>query len=207
VAPLALALHLALASSGLTSVPDLQPRPLAGQTLALASAGALAGDALVIGAGYLTLQLFAADAISPTADNFRSAAYAMLAAAVLVPPLTAVLLGRLGHGGRDATIWRALALAAVGQVATLAVGWAAAPHFWVMLPVQVAALSVGTSLGLHWGRRARTPAPARAAASHGGAVDGAPRGDASPPDRGAIDGAPGGDGRGAAVLVPVCPVG
>jgi len=168
VAPLALALHLALASPGLGTVPDLEPRPLAGQTLALASAGALTGDALVLGAGYLTLQLFANGAISPNAGNFRHAAYGFLAAATLVPPLTAVLLGRLGHGGRRATVWRALALAAAGQVATLAVGYAAWPHYWVMLPVQLAVVSVGTSLGLHWGRRppeathAAEAAPARA---------------------------------------------
>ncbi len=152
MAPLALALHLALASS-LTPVPDLHPGPIAGSTLALASVGTLAGDALVISAGYVTLQLFASGAISPTATNFRRAAYGMVAGAVLVPPLTAVLLGRLGRGGRDATVWRALLLAAAGQVTTLAVGWAAAPHFWVMLPVQLATLSLGTSLGLHWGRR------------------------------------------------------
>lgn len=156
MAPLTLALHLALASASLTPVPELHaPGPLGAGTLALASAGTLAGDALVVGGGYLTLQLFASGAISPTATNFRRAAYGMLLGATLVPPLTAVLLGRLGRGGRDASVWRALLLAAAGQVATLAVGYAAAPHFWVMLPVQLATLSLGTSLGLHWGRRAR----------------------------------------------------
>jgi hypothetical protein len=167
VAPLALALHLALASPGVPQVPDLQPRPLAGQTLALASAGALTGDVLVVGAAYLTLQLFANGTISPTAGNFRHAAYGFLAAATLVPPLTAVLLGRLGQGGRHATLWRAIALAAVGQVTTLAVGYATWPHYWVMLPVQLAAVSVGTSLGLHWGgRRPEAMPAAHAAAPH-----------------------------------------
>jgi hypothetical protein len=162
MAPLALALQLALASPGLAPPPELHPGPLQGSTLALASAGTLAGDALVFGAGYLTLQLFASGAISPTATNFRRAAYGMLAAATLVPPLTAVLLGRLGRGGRDGVVWRALVLAAAGQVATFAVGWAAAPHYWVMLPVQLAALSLATSVGLHWGRR-RPHADARPA--------------------------------------------
>jgi hypothetical protein len=153
MAPLALALQLALASPGLTQMPDLHPRPLGGGTLALASAGTLAGDAAVVAAGYLTLQLFANGTFSPSATNFRRAAYGLLAAATLVPPLTAVLVGRLGRSGREASVWRALLLAAAGQVATLAVGYAAAPHFWVMLPVQLATLSVATSLGLHWGRR------------------------------------------------------
>lgn len=183
MAPLALALALALGSPGSSPSADLRPRPLAGGTLALASAGALAGDALVIGGAFLTLQLFAGGAISPSAENFRYAAYGLLAAATLVPPLTAVLLGRLGQGGRDAAIWRALALAAAGQLATLAVGWAAAPHFWVMLPVQVVTLSVGTSLGLHWGRRGPAPLPA---------AQGAP-----PPQREAP----------VALFVPVCPDG
>lgn len=165
MAPLALALHLVLAAP-LTPVPDLRPGPLPGSTLALASVGALTGDALVFSAGYLTLQLFASGSIAPTATNFRRAAYGMAAAAVLVPPLTAVLLGRLGRGGRDATVWRALLLTAAGQVTTLAVGWAAAPHFWVMLPVQLATLSLGTSLGLHWGRRARPAALPAAVAPH-----------------------------------------
>ena len=107
-----LVLHLLLASPGL--VPDLErPPPISGGTIALASAGALGGDLAVIGAGYLTLQLFANGTISPTASNFRHAAYGFLAATALVPPLTAVLLGRLGPGGRNATLWRALALAIV----------------------------------------------------------------------------------------------
>jgi hypothetical protein len=183
VAPIALALHLALASPGLTPPPDLAPRPLQGQTLALASAGALTGDALVVGAGFLTLQLFANGTISPTAGNFRHAAYGFLAAATLVPPLTAVLLGRLGHGGRSATIWRALALAVAGQATALAVGYAAWPHYWVMLPVQVAVVSVGTSLGLHWGARRPGAMPALEASE--------PRG---PEPR-------------AALFVPLCPAG
>jgi hypothetical protein len=161
MAPLALALQLALASPGLAPAPDLHPRPLRGTTLALASAGTLAGDAIVIGTGYLTLQLFASGAISPTATNFRRAAYGMLAAATLVPPLTAVLLARIGGGGRDGVVWRAILLAAAGQVAALGAGIVAAPHFWVILPVQLAAVSLGTSLGLHWGRRPRAD-PTRA---------------------------------------------
>lgn len=191
---LALALHLALASPGLAPVPDLQPGPLGGRTLALASAGTLAGDALVIGGGYLTLQLFASGAISPTASNFRHAAYGLLAAATLVPPLTAVLLGRLGRGGRDASVWRALLLAAAGQVTTLAVGYLAAPHFWVMLPVQLATLSVGTSLGLHWGRPSRRASRARAHEPP------SPAHAADPPARAPEEPA-------AALFAPVCPVG
>jgi len=160
MAPLALALQLALASPGLA--PPLDPGPFRGGELALASVGVLGGDVLVLGAGYLTLQLFADGAISPSAQNFRRAALVMGVFALVVPPLVAVLLAKVGARSPAAgAFWRALLLAAAGQAAALAVGYYAAPHFWLTIPIQLATVSVGTSLGLHWGRRRAPPvAPA-----------------------------------------------
>jgi hypothetical protein len=165
MAPFALALAVALASPG--STPSLDPGPFRGGELAVASAGALGGDVLVVGAGYATLQLFANGTFAPTAENFRRAAYGLGVAALVVPPLTAVLLARLTGREFKGSVWKGLLLAAAGQVATFTVGYLAAPHFWVMLPVQLVALSVGTSLGLHWGpsRRPRAAAATTAPAA------------------------------------------
>jgi hypothetical protein len=157
VASLALALHLALAAPpGLA--PPLDPGPLRGGELAWASLGAFAGDAAVLGAGWLTLQAFANGTLSPTGDNFRRAAYVFGTAALVLPPLGAVLLARWrGRGLTGGSVWRALLLATAGQAAALTAGWLAAPHLWVVLPVQVVTVSLGASLGLHWGRP-RAPA-------------------------------------------------
>jgi hypothetical protein len=152
--PLALALHLAVASTSLA--PPLDAGPFRPRELAAASGGVVAGDLLVAAGGYLTLQLFANGTLDPNATNFRRAAYGMAAAALVLPPLTAVLLARWArvHPASGAT-WKALLLATVGHAAALAVGIAASPHYWVVLPVQLVAVSLGTSLGLHWGPRAR----------------------------------------------------
>jgi hypothetical protein len=160
MAPLALALHLAVAAPGLP--PRLDPGPFRPTELAAASAGVFAGDLLVAGAGYLTLQLFARGALDPNAANFRRTAYGLGAAALLVPPLTAVLLGRWARAEpASGAAWKALLLATVGNVAAVAVGLAASPHYWVIVPVQLLAVAAGTSIGLHWGpaRRERERAP------------------------------------------------
>ncbi len=160
MAPLALALQLALATPGLAPpalAPRLDPGPFGGSELLLASAGAIAGDALVIGGGYLTLRLFANGTLSPSAGSFRSAAYVLGVSALVVPPLAAVLLAKLGaRGPTSGRVWKALLLAAAGQAAALAAGYYGAPHFWLILPVQLATVTVGASFGLHWGPR---PAP------------------------------------------------
>lgn len=179
MAPLALALAvpLALASAGGLDVPapapppapDVllaaraprlelelgaphEPRPFRRGELVGASLGAFAGDAVVLGAGYLSLQLVAAGTIAPTATNFRRMIYGFAAAALVVPPLTAVLFARLA-GGPHARggFWKALLLATTGQAVALAAGYLASPHLWVVLPVQALAVSLGTSSGLHWG--------------------------------------------------------
>jgi hypothetical protein len=168
----ALALQLALASPGLETpsmtVPSLAPRldpgPFGGGELMLASVGTLTGDVLVMGGGYLALTLFANGTLQPTAANFRTTAYVLAASALIIPPLTAVLLARAGAGGPLAgAIWKAMLLAAVGQVAALATGYLAAPHFWLILPVQLTTVSLGASYGLHWGRRAPPAAAATSA--------------------------------------------
>jgi hypothetical protein len=167
MAPLALALQLALAAPGVTSsgapppalAPRLDPGPFRGGELAMASLGTLAGDVLVMGAGYLTLQLFASDTFSPTADNFRRAAYVLGAAAIIVPPLTAALLARLTGGPGAGRLWKAVLLATVGQAASFVAAYAAAPRFWLFLPVQLVAVSAGASVGLHWGPRNTRSAP------------------------------------------------
>jgi hypothetical protein len=133
--------------------PELAPRlrgPFGGAELALAGIGALAGDALVLGLGYGALQLFAHGAIQPTAPNFRRAAYVMGAAALVVPPLLAVLGARLATG-RQGSFWRALLLATAGQALALGAGYLASPQLWTVLPAQLAVVTTGASLGLRWG--------------------------------------------------------
>jgi hypothetical protein len=199
MAPLALALHLvAAAPAGLAPppapagapslapslapplAPRLDPGPFASGELALASAGAIGGDVLVLGSGYLALRLFANGTFAPTAGNFRRAAYAFGAAALLVPPLAAAGLARAGARGPLAgTFWRALLLGTVAQAAALAAGYYGAPHLWLVLPVQLVGVSLGTSYGLHWGSRrapaARAPAPEpREASRDGRAASAAP---------------------------------
>lgn len=157
---LALALHLALAAPGAGVpagiAPRLDPGPFQGGELAASSLGVLAGDGLVLGGAYYTLRLFANGTLRPSADNFRSMAYAVGVAALVVPPLTAVLLGR-GFRAEPASgsFWKALLLATAGQAAALAVGYYTAPRFWVIPMVQLLTVGGGASLGLHWGRGAR----------------------------------------------------
>jgi hypothetical protein len=161
---LALALQLALAApvggpTGAVSLsPRLDPGPFRSGELALASVGVLGGDALVLGGGYLALTMFANGTLQTSAGNFRTAAYALGVAALVVPPLTAVLLARVGARGPLAgAFWKALLLATAGEAAALAAGYVGAPHFWLILPVQLAAVTMGTSWGLHWGPRDAPP--------------------------------------------------
>jgi hypothetical protein len=165
VAPLALALGLTLASPGLAPPldPGRDPGPFQATELAAASVGVFAGDALVLGAAYGTLQLFANDTFDPSAQNFRRAAYVLGLTALVVPPLTAVLLARWArHEPASGATWKAMLLASLGHVAALAVGIAATPHYWVVLPVQLVAIGLGASLGLHWGPRRRAAVEQRA---------------------------------------------
>ena len=120
----------------------------------MAGIGALVGDALVLGAGYGALQLFAHEAIEPTAGNFRRAAFVMTGAGLVVPPLLAVLGARLANG-QGQSFWRGLLLATAGNALALAVGYWASPQLWAFVPAQLAAVGAGTSLGLHWGSRRR----------------------------------------------------
>jgi hypothetical protein len=166
---LAVALHLALAAPPVAPiglVPQLDPGPFQGRELVASSVGVLAGDALLIGGAYEVLQLFASGAFQPTAVNFRTAAYAFGAAALVLPPLTAVFFTRLVRADPAyGAVWKAILLAFAGQVVALSAGYLAYPKFWVVLPVQLIAIGVGTSVGLHWGHRPqallRTPNVAR----------------------------------------------
>lgn len=151
----ALALELALASPALAPQPSLDPGPFQGRELAAAGLGVLAGDALVLGVGYATLQLFARNAFAPTAGNFRTAAFGLGAATLLLPPLGASLAARIaGVSPAAGGLWKALLLSSLANAAALGVGYATAPRFWVFIPVQVAGVAVGSSVGLHWGPRA-----------------------------------------------------
>lgn len=180
----ALALHLVVAVPSVA--PRLDPGPFQGGELAAASLGLLAGDALVLGLSYATLRLFANDTFAPTAGNFRNAAFVLGGVALLVPPLLAVLGGRLARAGpASGSVWRALLLSAIGQAASLAVGYLAAPRFWAVIPAQLALVTSGTTVGLHWGPRS----PLRET-----------RGEAPRTEREAR----GGDGL-SAVFAPVCP--
>lgn len=154
LAPLPAALRPPLA-------PLRDPGPFDGNEVVAAAAGSLLGDALVIGAGYGTLQMFANGAIQPTAAHFRHAAYAFGASALLVPPLTAVLLARWARADpASGSVWKALVLATLGQAVALGAGYVAAPQIWVVLPVQIVTVAVGTTVGLHWGPRPRSARPA-----------------------------------------------
>jgi hypothetical protein len=197
VVAFALALHVAAAVPSLPSSPPVDPGPFDAGELAASGLGALGGDLLVIGAGWSTLQLFAHGAISPDAHNFRNAAFALGGAAILVPPLTAALLGYVARSRPSSgAFWKAAGLAVVGQAAALGTfylsarsGLGFAPvQLWMFLPLQVIALAVGTSVGLHWGPRV-----------HAAAADSSPAG-ARP--------APGDGGeRLTAIVFPICPDG
>ena len=160
----ALLVHLALAAppvgpTGLAS--PLDSGPFQARELAASSAGVLLGDALVIGAAYETLELFAAHSIQPTAPNFRRVAYGLGAATLLVPPLTAVLLARLARVDPAwGSTWKAMLLAIAGQALALTAGYLAYPSFWVVVPVQLLAVGLGASFGLHWGSARATAARA-----------------------------------------------
>jgi hypothetical protein len=203
----ALALGLTLAASGAdplrVSAPAIEqhrldPGPFGGGELMLASSGALAGDALVLGGGYLALTMFARGTLEPSAANFRTTAYVLGASALLVPPLTAVLLARLGaRGPLSGAIWKAMLLAAAGQAAALATGYLAAPHIWLVLPVQLVTVSLGTTLGLHWG-----PGPRGTAGAEDPAVRGSPPGADAPAVRRVPAGAPAPT---ASLFTPRCP--
>jgi hypothetical protein len=142
--------------------PGPQPNPFGGKELAMAGLGAVAGDAIVIGAGYGVLQLFAHDTIDPTAANFRRAAFLTMGAALVIPPLLAVLSARLVTPRYAGALWKALLLAGAGHALALAAGYWASPQLWAFLPAQLVGVTAGTSFGLHWGPRAhpRLDAPA-----------------------------------------------
>jgi hypothetical protein len=179
---LALALSLAAAEPGAAEAPDASPAPavsfapslsanaplasrlergpFGAEELFGAAAGTALGDLAIFAAGWATLQLFANDTLSPNASNFRRTAYAFGLAALLVPPLTATLFGNWASPGPRGGIFRAWLIGIVAQAASAVAGIAAAPHYWVVLPVQLVTVTVGTSLGLHWGRRAPRVDPA-----------------------------------------------
>lgn len=165
--PVLVALTLASPGTSLRGAPEVEPLrdpgPLQGSELAASSVGVVLGDALVLGGGYGTLQLFANGTFRPTATNFRRAAYGFGAAVLFVPPLTAALFGSWARAEpASGAFWKALLLATAGQAIAIGAGLAAYPHLWVMVPVQLVAVSLGTTLGLHWGPRAHVRAEAGA---------------------------------------------
>jgi hypothetical protein len=162
VLALSLALHLAVAAPSPLAPspgPSPDPGPFASGELIASGFGALGGDLVVVGVAYGTLRLFASDVIYPSAHNFRNAAFVLAGTALIVPPLTAALFGRLARASpASGSFWRAFGLATAGQAAALAVTYLAAPYYWVFLPLQLVALAAGTSVGLHWGPRAQAAA-------------------------------------------------
>jgi hypothetical protein len=166
-------------------VRAFEPGPFRAGELVGSGVGLLAGDALVLGLAYGTYQLFVSGALSPSVGNFRHAAYGLAAAALLLPPLGAVIGGGVGRAGPTrGAYWKAFLLSMVGHAAALMVGYFAAPNYWALLPVQLATMSPATSFGLHWGPRARgmdaearrapRPAPPRAVEAAPVAFRGAP---------------------------------
>jgi hypothetical protein len=182
--------NLALATPGSMSLPSpllADAGPFHGRELAGSGLGVLAGDALVLGLAWGTYQLFTSGAVAPTAANFRRAAYGLLAATLLVPPLGATVGGSLlRQGPAFGHPWKSFILSIAGHAAALAAAYLAAPHYWAALPVQLLTMTAGTSVGLHWGRGPRGDAP--------------PRRDAPPADDTSKDEPP------VALRAPVCPV-
>ncbi len=164
VLAIALALHLAAAAAPSLAPalpPPHDPGPFEGGELIASGLGALGGDALIVGAGYATLQMFANGALQPNAHSFRNAAFLLAGAAVIVPPLTAALLGKLARSPpASGSFWKAFALATAGHAIALGAAYVAYPRFWVFLPVELVAVAAGTSVGLHWGHRAHVEASA-----------------------------------------------
>lgn len=189
VLALALALHLVAAAPPLAPAfpAPSDPGPFQGGELIASGLGALGGDLLVLGAGYVTLQMFANGTLDPSAHNFRHAAFILAGTALVVPPLTAALLGRLARASpASGSFWKAFALATVGHLVALGAAYVAAPQLWVFLPVELVAVAVGTSVGLHWGHRA-----------HGEAREPSPSGEAKPSAPRPV----------AALEFPICPDG
>lgn len=157
VSGLFLSLHLALAATPLAPpparmVPPLDPGPFAARELAASTGGVLLGDFLVIAGAYETLELFATHTIGPTAGNFRTAAYSLGVAALVVPPLAAALFAHLARAEpASGSFWKSALLAFAGQAVAVGAGLLAYPRIWVILPVQILAIGIGASAGLHWG--------------------------------------------------------
>ncbi|BDG04509.1 hypothetical protein [Anaeromyxobacter oryzae] len=136
----------------------LERGPFTGGELAAAGAGALLGDAAVIGLAYGTFHLFTSGGISPTATHYRNAAFGLGAATLLLPPLGAVLGGSFARmGPARGAPWKAFLLSLLGNALALGVGYRLAPNYWAILPVQLATMTTGTSFGLHWGPSPRAP--------------------------------------------------
>jgi hypothetical protein len=134
------------------SAAGLDPGPFRPPELVGAGAGVLAGDALWLGAALGTFHLFTGGTVSPTASHFRNAALGLGTAALILPPLGAVLGGMMARTGPAyGAAWKAFLLAFVGQAAALTTGFLVAPAYWVILPIQLALMTAGTSVGLHWG--------------------------------------------------------
>jgi hypothetical protein len=110
----------------------------------------------VLALAYGTYELFVSGALAPTVGNFRWAAYGLGTAALLLPPLGAVIGGKVARTGpASGAAWKAFLLSLAGHAAALAVGYLAAPSYWAVLPTQLATMTTGTSVGLHWGPRGR----------------------------------------------------
>jgi hypothetical protein len=146
--------------------PPLDPGPFGSAELFGAAAGVVVADLAIAGAGYGTLLLFANDTFSPNATNFRRTAYALAFAALVGPPLSATLFGNWASPGPRGRLVRAWLVGFAAQVAAVFAGLAVAPHYWVALPAQLVAVTIGTTVGLHWGgagprQRSRADAPER----------------------------------------------
>lgn len=147
-----LALHFPETPRPASFAVPRDPGPFRGWELLGAGAGVLVGDLAVVGLAWGTLELFTSGAIAPTATNFRRAAYGLGAATLLLPPLGATLGAILGRSGPAyGAGWKAYLLALVGHAAALVAGYLTAPSFWALVPVQLATMSAGSSVGLHWG--------------------------------------------------------
>jgi hypothetical protein len=140
--------------------PELVERgPFAGGELAASAAGVLAGDAAVIAIAYGTFEMFTRGAVAPTATHFRNAAFVLGGAALILPPLGAALGARLARASpARGALWKAFLLSTLGHALALAVGYAFAPNYWAIVPVQLATMTTGSSLGLHWGHAPRARA-------------------------------------------------
>jgi hypothetical protein len=90
------------------------------------------------------LEAFAHGSISPTANNFKTAAIGIGVLGLVVPPVFAALGARWASGQGE--FWQGALLGLLGQGVAVGTGLAAWPKAWAFVPAQLTAVSLGAAL-------------------------------------------------------------